>query len=351
MSELMPQSSPSTDRAVASGQLFIAILVLALIGAVAAAANWCERHDEWLLNRRMAEWKQNNATYLDGRYFDNPEERLLYHTLPRLDFSRGGVWFFGSSPSQQAILPWEFPKEIQPRIENFSMAAANHDNEFRFIRCMAEYNGMLQAGGEKSLVVIELFFGSSCHATTPSQQYMQDVWHGYFTRYGLYGFDAGGELSPVEMNPIHRWFNLQTIRSHVFLSWLMRHDNNYFKPPEHSTDAEIVKYWTDRLGPGWQSGMDSELASLAQAIDYLKSRNAKVAGFYFPERRWARNYPPAIRYRDKVISLMSAKSVSVLDLKDSFDETQFVDSVHLNYQGSMKLQPSLIDLAMRHLRP
>jgi hypothetical protein len=51
-----------------------------------------------------------------------------------------------------------------------------------------------------------------------------------------------------------------------------------------------------------------------------------------------------------VMALMSQKSVRAMDLKDGFDEDQFADSVHLNYVGSMKLQPYLIDLAKQEER-
>ncbi|HSV13440.1 MAG TPA: hypothetical protein VLI90_04230 [Tepidisphaeraceae bacterium] len=349
MTELTP-TIDADDRRAARGHVRLALIVLALLAGIFVSADVCERHDQWLLHRRLVQWRLTNGSYFDGRYFDNPEERLLYHSLPSHDFSRGGVWFFGSSPTQQAVLPWEFPADIRPRVENFSMAGANHNNERRFMRCLIDHHGLLAAGGDKSLVVIELLFGSACHDRTPVQQYMQDVWDGYFTRYGMYYFGADGEILPTEMTPLECTFKSQSLRSHVFLSWLLRHENNWLKPPEHAITSEILRYWSDRFGPNWEAGMDAEIAELSAAIDYLQARHANVAGLYFPQRQWARDYRPAIRYRQRVMALMAAKSVQVIDLRDSFDESEFADSVHLNYVGSMKLQPRLIELAQRQLQ-
>lgn len=111
---------------------------------------------------------------------------------------------------------------------------------------------------------------------------------------------------------------------------------------------EVRQNWMDRMGPQWESGMDAELQALGQLIDYLKAHQAGVAAVYFPQPTWESTFAPALRFRERIMPLMAAKAVPVVDLIHQFPDSFFVDSVHLNYQGSVAIQPFLIELARQH---
>jgi hypothetical protein len=348
--EAAPDPLNVSDASAARGQLALSCLGLFLIVLAVVFAQVMMRNDQLLLRPRVRQWKQNNGAYYDRRYYESGAERELYNVFPEADLSHPGVFFFGTSPTEEALLTWAFPSALRPHVQNLCMQNMRHEKQFELLRCLVEQQGLLSAGPQNDLVVLELTFASATHANTPAQRDLERLNDLVFTRFGLYKFTSDRHISVVPMAPIVRDLKIISLRTHVFWAWMLRRDVGYFSPQSTATATERRDYWSQRMGPDWQTGMNIELEQLGQMVDYLKARHVNVAAVYFPEQSWQNGFSPAEAYRKKVMAMMAAKSVPVTDLIHAVPDGLFADSVHLNYKGAQLIQHHFIELTERHLK-
>jgi hypothetical protein len=329
-----------------------AILGILLAAAVASVvvAHLCMQNDSVLLDGRLAEWKRTNGVYRDNRFYENPEDRLLDEEIPNADYSKGGVYFIGASNMQTSL--WTLPPAEQELIHNYAIGGSTYTQQFHLIRYLVEQEGLMRAGGDKTCVIVGLYFGNGDHGATLSPA---SLFRRFFVRDGMYTYDWERGVELAAMSPRWRRLRIEQIRDQAFYTWLFKvivggWGLDYLRPVNRQATDAIQDYWLNRLGPDWKAGMELEIEQLGQMVDYLQSHGTIVKAIYLPEGSWFQGYLLADYHRQRVFEILSRKSVSITDLSHEVPDNEFDDSVHLGYTGVQEVEPTILELALDHLR-
>ena len=345
-------SSPSATEPI-RGQTRLLLWVLVIIAVLHLIAQLAVHNDRMLLPHLMAKWKETNGMYTDNRFYDDFDGTLgiLYDQLPFADYSKGGVYFIGSSRLGFPLTLWDLPPQEQSLIHNYTIGASSYAQQWQFVRYLIEEHGLLKAGGEKTLVVIDLFIANANHNLTLQEGAPPGLWNYRFTGYGLYTYDREKGIGDVPMSQAKRFLRIAQVHDDNFWSWLFNLvrqkpsggvmlQENLRRHPE-----EWMPSMTRVLGPDWENGMDLELRKLGEMIDYLQARKVHVVGIYMPQGTWYKRYPQSFRFRECAFALLQSKSVPYVDLAESMPDDRFRDSMHLNYVGVHEVFPKLLAIA------
>jgi hypothetical protein len=348
---MTPSTPIVNERKVIRFQAGVLALVIVLLAVSMCAAQWFAGHDHALLDHRLAEWKEKDGLYRDGRFYFDPEGRLLNEVLPHADYSRGGVYLLGSSVIQSGVRHWALPPEQQALIHNYGVSGESFNQQLHFVRYLVEQEGLLRAGGEKNSVIVGLFFGDAAHTVTKDPI---SIFRYLFTMDSLYSYDWEHGLERLPKSPAMWQLRLLQNRYRAFWRWAAMLTSgaefDYLRPVRRRTAAENADFWLRRFGKNWEAGMDIELEQFALTIDYLRARHVTVQAVFMPTASWTLEFPPARRYRDKVLPLLSARAVSVVDLSRKAPDELFIDSAHVGYNGVRLLDPIIMDIARLDLR-
>lgn len=320
----------------------LAVLVVTCLMTDLLARN---RDLERLLTAKSSELAEKNGTGFSytGNFIDF-EERVLFDEVPRANYSRGGVYFFGTSNMKWAFNTWDLPAEQRQLIGNYGIGASSHTTQLRFIRYLIEQRGFLTAGG-RDLVIIGLSFHSG----------WKDSSTGYFAsllrRHGLATIAPDGRVAPVPMNAVERWLRIEKARSGGFIwnlgrlakGWLTALGGWGSHTPHDG--AKYRQYWRTIMGAQWQPNMDAEVERLMEMILLLRSQNAQVKILLLPQGTWMDELPFKARYEALVRRLCLVTSTPLIDLSRAMPDDAFVDSNHLTVVGQEKFR----DLIMREI--
>lgn len=104
------------------------------------------------------------------------------------------------------------------------------------------------------------------------------------------------------------------------------------------------------ISKSWVDPVDQEVEDIIALVNYLRSRNVKVALFLVPLGSWYRDdFEPSVVYAKQVGNAAEALDVPFLDLSDLLRDDEFFDAAHSNFQGQSKIHPILMDIAWKHL--
>ena len=131
------------------GALTVILDVLAHDEGIAAAMNASE----------LREARMTKVGWWNPSHFLDSGDLLLLDELPHIDCSRGGVYFVGSSNLRMALKDWDRSPQEKALVHNLGVPGTNHLFNFQTLRYLVENEGLLRAGGEKTLIV----FGVSYH--------------------------------------------------------------------------------------------------------------------------------------------------------------------------------------------
>jgi hypothetical protein len=348
-------SSDSTDgsaaraNALLGGAVLLTFAVLFVIGQIAVA------HDRLLVPRRVGQWKrQGNAMYVDRRFYLSEADQLLFDDLPKADYSKGGVYFTGASVMRRLLMMWDWPAEDQKRVHNYCVCSAHSHQQELFTRYLIDQQNLLSAGGGKTVIFLELSPFHFRDSQTPEDHTLDRAWISWFQRPGLFRLEQD-RIHDDDRFPGLREARIADLKSSAFFNWLLNfvhlgQPGEIVEPASAVYGDAAIAEWNHRLGPNWRAPMDRQLADFGRFIDYLQSKQVIVVGLYMPEPSWFENFEPATYFRSRVLPLLAAKSVDVVDLRRVIDDAGFCDSHHLNYSGSVKIQPYLIAAAEKYLR-
>ena len=283
-----------------------------------------------------------------GNFIDF-EERVLLDELPRADYSRGGVYFFGTSNMKWAFQTWDFPAELKRLIGNYGIGASSHTTQLRLIRFLAEQRGFLKAG-ERDLVIL----GVSFHLARkePSTGFFASLLH----RHGLYTMTSDNRIAPVPMSAIERWLRIEKARSGGFLwnfgrlakGWAATLGGWHRTPPHDG--AKYRQAWREFMGPDWQHNMDAEVERLRQTIALLGAHHAKVKVMLLPQGTWMDALPFKARYESQVRTVCQETATPLIDLSRALPDEDFVDSNHLTVKGQEAFRGLIMGGIMEHLQ-
>jgi hypothetical protein len=293
--------------------------------------------------------KKQIPIYCYYDHFIDSADRLLHQDLPAADFSRGGVYLVGASSLAWALRIWDLPASTRPLIQNFAIGGSNHADEFDLVRYLVEEEGLLRAGGEKTLVV----FGISYHMTHNAR--LPDTGpHDFFPRLwasrGFYRVDPDGSIHRSGLNPLWKHVIVERAKLTGLLRELVNLAYTPFKPARVLNPGAFKRRWTRLLGPRWKEKIELDLASLARTLDYLRQRGAKVLVIDMPRASWNGEVPIEQEYRKRMRGICDRAGVEVLDLSHTIPDDDFADSTHLSPSGIERFQAAVMDRFLDHLR-
>ena len=335
-----------------SYSLAVAAVLVATIAAVAGLSH-NRAISQCLIERQTTRCRQHNDKYIRRGGFSDAEDRLLLGDLVAADYSRGGVYFFGSSTMQHALMDWELPEALEPYVKNYAISSANFREQFQFVRFLVESEGLLQAGGEKVLVVLGLshFDTRLKQAGLIDGEFVPNL----FARHGLFDYDPRAALSRRQQPALVTYFETERARSRSFLQALGAEVTAESKPGD-----------PDRLGPQalarakslvasilgndrWREAQQEQLHELTAMVDYLRQRNVQVCGVLLPLASWNREQPYAERFGQEVAQIFADQRLPLEDLSSAVGDSGFRDPTHLNWDGEQQISPRLEELARKHL--
>jgi len=340
-------------------QLITSLAVVGVVLATCVTVDILARRDEVAYERqRRQRWRQINGKYQPTQGFADFEDRLLLDELPWTDFSGGGVCYIGSSNVKVSVMPWRLPPAMRDHVRNYAISAATHYQQYQFIRYLTEHEGLLAAGGDKTMVVVGLFYGS---AVRMENRYNATYFADLFGRHGLYNYSRADGISPAPMMPEAKFVRIEKVRCRRFLNrWLDRLTVTSagiglaapdLRVPESKTpDAQAYQaFWQGYMGESWQEEMAEQIECLGRMIDYLHARGVSVVAVFTPLGSWHQALPYLHAYRDQATALLRAKDVDVVDLTTFLADDEFCDSSHANHAGQQKLHEAMVAIAGEHL--
>jgi hypothetical protein len=297
-------------------------------------------------SRNLAE--KNHVLFSYTGNFIDFEERLMLDEIPMADYSKGGAYFFGTSNMKWAFQTWDLPADQRQHIGNYGIGASNHTDQLQFIRYLIDYRGFL-SGGDRDLVVLGVSFHLA-HVDSPSGGY----WASLLRRRGLYGVSTDGRITPAPMGSLERWLRIEQARCTGFVWNLGRLAKGWVVASlglGHGVTHNGDKYrqaWRDFMGPRWQKNIDEAMVSLRDTISLVRSKQAKVEVVLLPQGTWMAQLPFGSRYNEAVRAICAETATSLIDLSNTLDNGDFVDSNHLTVQGQERFRSLVMDEVLHH---
>ncbi len=351
----MEHPAAAADKVTRGISSRIALLMLCVVGGTCLILSGLAQ------SRSVLDWIRNTAWEQAGRkqqipmacyteHFIDCDDRLLHQDIPSADYSRGGVYFLGASNLAWALKLWDLPAEYRSLIHNYSIPGMSHADQFDLLRFLVERKGLLNAGGERTLIV----FGVSFHNThlarltgVPIESVVR-AW----TRRGFYTVDADGTLGVSTQNGLVNMMIVERTKLTGLMKELVNIAYTPFKRPRVQTPQRYIREWSRVMEDhgDWRVKIQVDTAAFARTVDYLLARNAQVAVVRMPHGSWDRDSLYEQFYIDQIRKICEPKNIKIHDLSALIPDAEFADSVHLVPAAIEKFQGAVINLCVGHLR-
>jgi hypothetical protein len=279
----------------------------------------------------------NGLYYFDNAYVDEGDYVLLGKVL-RDDFSEGGVYIIGSSEFNTALMDWRLTEAERRRIRNYSLGDVKHTEVRHYLRMLVEDVGLLEAGGERTTVILGLSFQLARRKR--DEMYVENL----FRRHGLFTYDweAGIRLTP--MSPLQRDLIAERDRANRYLRLAFFPRSRVRVTPD--AHEIMIDHMRRVMAGDWRGAMQQEVQQLADQIDYLQARGVRVLAVYPPTGSWQDTLPYEAAYREMVNPILAARNVQVTDLGQLLPDADYMDALHARYRGQEHFHAALRALAL-----
>jgi hypothetical protein len=320
-------------QAIASLGLLTVMVATFLLTDMVARNRGLER---WLIAKTSMFAEKTNTLFSNTGNFIDFEDRILLDEIPSADYSRGGIYFFGTSTMKWAFTTWDLPPEQKRFIGNYGIGATSHTEQLHLIQYLIEQRGFLTAGKE-NLVVLAAGFPLG-------RRDVSGYFPSLFRRHGLYTITSDERIVPVPMNAVERWLRIEKARSGGliwsfgrFAKGIVAILAGIHRPPPRGVGS-----WDHYLGfmggAQWQQNMDAEVERLKETIFLLRLHHAQVKVMLLPEATWDDELPYKPRYEAKIRALCQETSTPLIDLSRAMPDEAFVDNSHLTVDGQKKFR-------------
>lgn len=337
--------------------MLTALLVLAAMTPIPGSLDLLTRNRslaEWIDRKNEESCRQTRNTLVHLGWLQTPEEAWIYEGIPQTDFSKGGVYFFGSSLVQFSTKLWELPPDLQALIHNCGMPACNQKSELVWLRYLIEQTAILKAGGDKTLVVL----GTSYHNAFYPRESIPAPFANALERHGLFACDSHQGIRPLPVNAISKFMDFEETRQaacmtrfrDLFLHQLTRWRHHGTEPPRRQDPALYADWRRQQMGPDWKKEIDETIPVFRQTIDYLRARHVQVRVVLMPCGSWEKGLPYDSEYRRQVTALCAEDQIPVSDWSGLLSNEDFADSTHPNIFGTEKTHAAFLDIALPFLR-
>jgi hypothetical protein len=346
MDKVETQRFLSRQRQAACSLALLAVLLSTCIVTELLARN--RILEQWITAKSSELAKENGALFSYTGNFIDFEDRVLLDEQPQADYSRGGVYFFGTSNMKWAFSTWDLPADDRQLIGNYGIGASNHTTQLQMIRYLIQQRGFLAARDRDLLV-----FGVSFHLG-----HVDEPPGGFFAsllrRHGLFKITPDNRVEPASMSTIERWLRVEKARSGGFIWNLGRLAKSWGKAfggwAHRAHDkAKYQQAWREYMGPRWRQDIDSEVEQLRATISLVRSYGAAVQIILLPQGTWMDELPFKPYYEAKIRALCRESATPLNDLSRAIPDEDFVDSNHLTVQGQDKFRDLIIGNIIRHL--
>ena len=324
-------------------QALLAIAMLAAVcltfGAVVFLARATSVIPDYVQDNLDRQRTTNGLYYFDDGYTDEGDFVLLGQ-LPRDDYSHGGVYLIGASEMNTALMVSRLTPAERRLIHNYSLGDIRHTDVRQYVRMLVEDFDLLQAGGEKTTVILGL---THQLARKKESTYADDL----FTRHGLYTYEWGVRISRKPMSTIAVEYVLLKDLARRYLDLVFDRPNRVRDTPD--TQEGMHRHMLRVMEGDWRPLMQKEVSELAATIDYLQARGVHVQAVLPPRGSWQKKYPYAAAYLDLVLPMLAARDVPVTDFGDLAADEEFMDALHVRYSGQVKFHAGLHALALKAL--
>lgn len=351
---MMPQTESHLDevqaRRAQAGVSLLAAGVLGLTFGVLALASHSARIDAALTRWEVHRFETGLERAMDRGTFLEFEDRVLLDDVPHTDYSRGGVYLFGSSPMKWALMSWALTEPERRLIHNYGIGASNHQLQAEFVHFLAEKKGMLDAG-EKAHVILGAYW--SMGIPWSASNYLGPL----VERYGVYRYDDQEGICIVSGGRWASALRLEKARCTSFLKgltnrlarWVTISLGMSLGPTEHVRDPALVRKWSLADRPNWEKPLEVQMDALRQLVRYIRGRRAEVTLVLLPTRAPVLECPLPTAYRQAVKQLAGEEHVAVADLSELLTEDEYWDLNHSDHKGMQKTHQALMDIAREHL--
>jgi hypothetical protein len=340
----------STRMRAARAQSLAAVAFLMIVAALVAALDTAAHNSllaAWVDDQKEARRRASHEPFSRDGFFLEFGDQLLYEQLPTADYSRGGVVLIGDSKVRYAARLWKLPHAQQALIHNYAIGNTCHKLHFEFLRFLVDQEGLLRAGGEKTLVICGASYSNGqCH-----DEYFKEVWR----RHGFFRYSADTGIQRVAMPAWKQLISRERVRISGLFSAVQRLVSDVVASRSRSQTLRVHRpesYNDNRreyMGSNWEADMDEQLREFGRMLDFLAERNVKTAVVLMPMGSWDMNLPYQDRYNAAMTALCREKHVPLYDWAALLDDEEFGDQAHANYLGAEKLTQKFGDLALDHL--
>lgn len=326
--------------------LLVAILFV-FTGLAAGSRN--EAVLDWLNpDRRLPLEADQIPRLADKGAFVDVGSRVFLNDIPRSDFSGGAVSLFGASTLASAVRVDLLPDVYRRYTHNWGIPAVSFWNESQLLHYLIDYEGLLEAGGEKNLVI---FFIDYANAT-------RSLYFKGLFRYGVYRWEPEGGLYPTPEFALVRAYIREHARATNLLNTIWR---KYTRPSRRKQRREVTPELVAEYqaaaheimstgGEDWEAEMDVQVGVLEDMLDLLRSRDVRVMAVLMPAASWYQemDYLPALRRR--LEPLFDEKGVDLFDWSHLLPDEDFSDHAHYMSSGSKVLTEKVRALIDDHVR-
>lgn len=302
--------------------------------------------EDWFRSRELVFRERTNSIFPNTGFFSDYEDCLLLDELNGADYSRGGVYFIGSSNMKWGVMPWELPNTVRTIIHNYAIGSTNHTLQYQLIRYLVDHTGWLEAGGEKTHVI----FGICYRSAVSKDEFFGSLW----LRHGFYSYDLHDGIVPAGKCSFVVNYAVERERCAGFLRTVAREIKRGLKPGAPAREKHDQQAYRQRLvesieATDWQTVMSSEIEQLGDMIHYLKLRGVGCTVILLPRISWTDELPYPQVYYQGVEKVCEEEGVEFIDDSHLFRDEYFVDSSHLTVTGLRQQNKILMEIALGKL--
>jgi hypothetical protein len=342
-------SSPAlTDapapRSVVRFQSLFCLLLLLLLAAIFLTVDFLARSRSvaaWFNHRHLTAARKTHGIYARYDQYMDKIDYLWMAKLPRADYSRGGVYLFGSSIALCSLEDWALPPNLAALIHNYGYSGSNLADNAQFIRYLIRYNGLLAAGPDKTLVIMGLSYVDYSNSRDARNYFQESI-----LRSGLYNYDPAAGITPVACNRFQRKLKFEEMRCRSFLLGIGGY-GDFGGPPV--SRRQFRKVNTMRVGKDWPALLSTQLQQEASLLTDLKHAGVHVVGVLLPEGTWNDGIPAHDQFIIRIGQLFADQSLPLIDDSRIVPDSGFTDSVHCSLESEPIIHHALMTVALDFL--
>jgi hypothetical protein len=341
-----PDTPPAAVSKAARMQSIVSLCLVGLFLVTFVTVDLLARSDrvsEWFSRREMAGNARRGEIFTQrGAFFDDADY-LWNQRIDKDDYSRGGVYLFGSSVALHSLDDWTLPASEARLIHNYGYSAASPAQAAQLVKFLVDERGLLAAGNDKTLIIIGLSYVDMVQPGSFKVYFEESL-----KRSGVYVWDADSGIQPVGRNSLVNFIKTERYRTRSFVlrclggQWHIR--------PKPFDAAGFRKENATRMNDDWQPALAESLGQTGSLLDELNSRHVAVVGLILPAGSWNQGIPSHEEYLAKMGALFAEKNVPIVDAEHSVPDEEYYDAVHCNGRGTARIQEIIEKIGVEFLR-